>query len=113
MSSEQEELLSIEQATDHNIKMGEALNRLHKNEDFQTLIVEGYLKDKVQASVSLLAVPQIKQSGGRPDIMEDLVAASNLSYFFIMVENAYEAAVDPILTDQELSDREEAERGTH
>ncbi len=99
--SNKEEILSVERETEHAIKMGEALKRLNDNEDFKTLIVNGYLKDKVAASVSLLAVPQIKAQGKRPDIMEDLVAASNLSYFLMVVENHYADATDPILSDEE------------
>ena len=96
-----EEILSVEQETEHAIKMGKALKRLNDNEDFKTLIVDGYLKDKVAASVSLLAVPQIKAQGRRPDIMEDLVAASNLGYFLLMVESNYTDATDPVLSDEE------------
>ncbi len=96
-----EEILSVEQETDHAIKMGEALKRLRENKDFKDLILDGYLRDKVLASVSLLAVPQIKSQGRRPDIMEDMVAASNLQFFFQMVDDAYIGAVDPVLSDEE------------
>ena len=99
--SNNEEILSIEQETEHAVKMGQALKRLNSNEDFKTLILEGYLKDKALASVSLLAVPQIKAQGRRPDIMEDLVSASNLSYFLQMIEGAYVEATDPVLSDEE------------
>ena len=99
--SNNEEILSVEQETEHAIKMGQFLNTLKDREDFRTLIIEGYLKDKVLASVSLLAVPQIKSQGLRPDIMEDLVAASNLSYFLQMVENAYVDATAPTFSDAE------------
>lgn len=96
-----EEILSIEKETEHAIMMGEALKRLQSNDDFKTLILEGYLKDKALASVSLLAVPAIKSQNRRPDVMEDLVAASNFGYFLIMVENAYMDASDPVYSDQE------------
>lgn len=106
--SNQEELLTVDVQQDHNIEMGEALNRLRNNKDFKTFILEGYLEGKVLASVSLLATPAIKAQGRRPDIMEDLIAASNLSYFMLMTDNAYEGAVDPV-----LSDEEEAEKFKH
>lgn len=108
MSNQTEELLTVEVEQEHNIKMGEALNRLRDNPDFKTFIMEGYLEGKVLASVSLLAVPSIKSQGHRPDIMEDLIAASNLKYFMTMTDNAYEGAVDPV-----LSDEEEAEQFKH
>lgn len=101
--SNQEELLTVDntEVLEHAIEMGEALIALKKNKHFQKLILEGFLKEKVQASVSLLAVPQIKDAGRRSDIMEDLVAASNLSYFFQTVELDYEGATDPVLSDDE------------
>ena len=99
--SDNEEILYVEQETDHAIKMGEALKRLRENKDFNDLILDGYLKEKVLASVSLLAVPQIKAQGKRPDIMEDMVAASNLQFFFQMIDDAYTGAVDPVLSEEE------------
>lgn len=100
-TSEQEhnELMTV--SLDHAVDMGEALNRLRQNEDFKTVITNGYLKEKVLASFSLLAVPQVKEAGRRPDIMEDLVAASNLLYFFQIVDHEYQGAKDPILSDEE------------
>lgn len=99
--SEQDELLTVEDDRNHDIEMGEALERLRKNPDFKKVILEGYLEGKVLASVSLLAVPAIKQQGQRQDVMEDLIAASNLQYFFMMVDNAFEGAKDPILSEEE------------
>lgn len=95
----QVELETIEQ--EHNLIMGEAYLRLQKNPDFQKVIVEGYLKEKVMASVSLLAVPQIMDQGKRPGVFEDIIAASNLSYFFKTVEAFYEGALNPCLSDEE------------
>ena len=110
---EQVELETIE--TTQDLVMGEAWLRLQENPDFQTVIIEGYLKDKVLSSVSLLAVPQIKQEGRRPDIMEDLIAASNLKYHFKTIEHFYEGAKNPTLSDEEEAELE-AEmnaEGTH
>ena len=87
--------------TTHHLLMGEALNRLRKNEDFKHVITNGYLGDKVMASFSLLAVPQEKASGNRPNIFEDMIAASNLLYFFKMVDDFYKGCIDPILSDEE------------
>lgn len=99
--SNQDELLTVPVEVDHNIAMGEALARLKKNPDFKKLVLDGYLKEKALASVSLLAVPQIKAEGRRTDLMEDLIASSNLSYWFMMVEQAYEGAKNPTLSDEE------------
>lgn len=94
-------------AIDHDIKMGEALARLKDNKDFQTVIMDGYLKDKALASVSLMAVPSQRQR--RSEIIEDINSASNLQYFFAMIEQFYAAALDPALTDEELAAMETPE----
>ena len=92
---------------DHHKKMGEALNRLRLNEDFKTVIENGYLKEKVLASVSLLAVPQISEKGQRTGVMEDLIAASNLRYYFMQIDNFYKGVTDPVLSDEELAELEQ------
>ena len=92
---------------DHHIIQGQALERLMQNEDFKTIILEGYFEQKALASVSLLAVPQIKQRNERPDVMEDLIAISNLKYYFNQIEMFYEGAKNPILSDQEEEELEE------
>ena len=102
MSNSEQELhtASIEQA-EHAVIMGEAWNRLQRNSDFKKVILKGYCEKKALASVSLLAVPQIKEKGHRPDVMEDLVAISNLQYYFKIIEHEYEGATTPILSDDE------------
>jgi len=95
----QNELMTA--SLDHALSMGEAWLRLQRNSDFKKVIMKGYLEGKVLASVSLLAVPQIKDKGLRPGVMEDLVSASNLAYFFKLVEHEYEGAKNPILSDDE------------
>lgn len=109
--SEEVELETFE--IEHHLKMGEALGRLRENKDFQVVITEGYLKDKVLSSVSLLGVPQISENGKRPGVMEDLIAASNLQYFFAMIENFYEGAKNPVLSDDEEEAMLNAQNGAN
>jgi hypothetical protein len=97
MSNQDIELETVEQ--EHHLIMGEALERLRKNSDFQMVIVDGYLKEKALASVSLLAVPQERER--RVGIMEDLIAGSNLGYWMNVVEHFYEGAKNPILSEEE------------
>lgn len=85
----------------------DALERLQKNPDFKKIITDGYIKTKALDSVSLLAVPSIKTQGQRPDIMEDLVAISNLQYHFLMVKNLGEGARQEMY-DLEAPDADEA-----
>jgi hypothetical protein len=100
-SAEQKEIELMTADLDHAIVMGEAWKRLQRNSDFKKVIMDGYLKEKVLASVSLLGVPQIKEKGKRPDVMEDLVSASNLQFFFRIIEHEYEGAINPVLSDDE------------
>jgi len=86
---------------DHAIEMGEALKRLERNGDFKKIITNGYLKEKVLASVSLLGVPQVVAEGRRTAVMEDLISASNLQFFLRFIESQYDSAKDPILSDEE------------
>lgn len=102
---EAQELLTVN--IEHAVKMGEAWKRLQKNADFKKVIMDGYLNKKVLDSVSLLAVPQIKQRGERPEVMEDLISASNLQYYFMLIEHEYEGATQPILSDEEEEELEE------
>ena len=101
--------------TEHFVVLGEALNRLYENPDFQKVIMEGYLKQKALDSVSLLAVPAIKARGERANIMEELVAVSNLQYHFMFIEQQHEAAKEPVLSDDEEAElaEQEAEGQVH
>jgi len=111
MNKSEDELESIE-VTHHRI-MGEDLIELKKNPAFQRLIMKGYLEQKVLASVSLLGVPQEKDRRG--GVLEDLVSASNLQYFFTMVEGFYAGCTNPILSDEEEAaiNAEESEHGVN
>ena len=101
----QVELETIE--TQQEVVMGEALTRLMENPDFNTVVMEGYLKDKVLASVSMLAHNSTIVSGKRPLVMEDLVAASNLNVFFKMVMDRYISAVTPEPDEEDFQEDEE------
>lgn len=109
--SNQDYMAEIEKAEaeerNGHIEMGEALNRLKENPDFKMVILEGYLKREVLNSVSLLSVPQISEKGKRPGVMEDLISASNLQYFFQVIDSFYQGAIDPILTDEERAQLEQ------
>ena len=103
MSNPQLETTPID--IDAALEQGEALERLYNNPDFRLIILDGYLKDKVLNQVSLLAVPAIKQRGTRPDVFEDLIASSNLQFYFRQIASAHKGATEPPV----LSDEEEAE----
>lgn len=105
--SNQDQIYSVDEDRNHDIELGKALEELEKNPHFRTLILDGYLNQKVMASFSLLGVPQMQ--GNRGHIMEDMVAASNLQYWFQMVKQRYLGATDPILSDEEEEAMRKAE----
>ena len=90
-TQEAEVLETVNTEGEFHIKMGEAFARLEKDPDFKLIVNEGYLKQKVLDSVSLLAVPSRRNE--RVNVLEDLVAASNLEYFFMMIMVNYANAM--------------------
>ena len=67
------------------VDMLESLERLEKSPDFKKVMLDGYIREKALDSVSLLANPAIKKRNERGDVMEDLVAISNLQYYLRMI----------------------------
>ncbi len=91
MSSNQNQAeleLTADELKEYNYYVGmrQALERLENNPDFQKVILEGYFKDKAVNGVSMLASGYIKKNGLRADIMESLVAISQLQDYFITVK---------------------------
>ena len=91
MSSNQNQAeleLTAEELKEYNYYVGmrQALERLENNPDFQKVILEGYFKDKAVNGVSMLASGYIKKNGLRADVMESLVAISQLQDYFITVK---------------------------
>lgn len=93
MLTPKEEQVLYTQENDKYIELAKALERLEGNADFQKVIIEGYFNNKALDSVSLLARPDIKKRGERTDIMEDLIAISNLKYFFYMIKSLGSSAL--------------------
>lgn len=81
--------LTASEIKEYNYYVGlrQALERLETNPDFQKVILDGYFKDFAVNGVSRLASPYIKSKGFRPDVMEQLVAVSQLQHYFIDVKN--------------------------
>lgn len=99
------ELETIDNTQD--LLMGEALLRLEKNPDFKMVIEEGYLKESVLNSMSLLGVPQMRDN--RTSIMEDMISAANLKYYLHTLKQFYKGAINPILSDEEEEELEKAQ----
>lgn len=79
------DLLTVE--NEYWVNLHNALERLEQNEDFKTVIKEGYFKDKAINGVSLLATDYVKKAGARGDLMEQLVAISQLEDYFATIHN--------------------------
>ena len=91
MSSNQNQAeleLTADELKEYNYYVGmrQALERLENNPDFQKVSLDGYFKDKAVNGVSMLASGYIKKNGLRADIMESLVAISQLQDYFITVK---------------------------
>ena len=80
-----EQLLAVE--NEYWVNMYNALENLKQNKDFQTVILDGYFKDKAINGVSMLAQEAVVAGGHRTAVMEDLIAISSLEDFFITIEN--------------------------
>lgn len=72
--------------TSYLVELREALERLEQNEDFQKVILNGYLSEKPLGLVSMLARHDVKQRGERPNVMEELIAVSTLGQYFFMIK---------------------------
>ena len=77
------EILSAENS--YWVDKYEALERLMRNDDFRSVISEGYFKDKAIAHVSLLATDHVRKTGTRGELMEALIAISHLEDYFITI----------------------------
>ena len=79
------DLLTVE--NEYWVSMYNALEVLEKLPEFKMVILDGYFKDKAINGVSLLATDYVKQNGLRSDVMEQLIAISNLQDYFSVIKN--------------------------
>jgi len=77
----------IEIENQYWLSMKECLERLEDNKDFQKLVLEGYFKDFAINQTSMLATDYVRKTGTRPEIMERLIAISNLQDYFITIKS--------------------------
>lgn len=84
-SQDSANILTVE--NEYWVNMHLALDRLKKNADFKMVILEGYFKDKAINGVSMLAHDYVKKGGHRADVMEQLIAISQLEDYFATIDN--------------------------
>ena len=63
----------------HHVELGNALNRLRENRDFQLVIEKGYLQDTAVRVTSALANPNAEHK--RNTFLEQLLAISHLQQY--------------------------------
>ena len=97
--------LTADEIKEYNYYVGmrQALERLEANPDFQKVIMDGYFKDKAINGVSLLATNYIRKNGLRPEVMESLVAISQLQDFFITIKQLGAEVEDEGTDDEDES----------
>jgi hypothetical protein len=85
----EDEIIRVE--NEYWAEMAQALVRLETGkpqpDDFKKVILEGYFKDKAINGVSLLAVDHIKRNNLRSEVMEQLIAISQLEDYFATIKN--------------------------
>ena len=96
--------LTAEMLEEYNYYVGQkqALDRLETNPDFKKVILEGYFGDKAVNGVSLLATDYVRKNGLRAEIMENLVAISNLQDYFLTIKKMGTEPEDDDIEDESI-----------
>ena len=73
--------ISLEDAQ-ANVALAEKLNRLHKNKDFQDLIISGYFKDEASRAVLLKSDPEMCEDREQKQISDIITSIGGLRQYF-------------------------------
>ena len=73
--------ISLEDAQ-ANVALAEKLNRLHKNADFQDLIISGYFKDEASRAVLLKSDPEMCEDREQKQISDIITSIGGLRQYF-------------------------------
>ena len=73
--------ISLEDAQ-RNIFLAETLDRLHKNNDFQAIIVQGFFKDEASRAVLLRADPEMFEEREQKQIDDIITSIGGLRQYF-------------------------------
>ena len=65
--------------------LGNALEKLKSNRDFQKLVMDGYLKDEAVRLVHLKADPNMQEADQQAGIDRDLMSIAVLGQYFVTV----------------------------
>lgn len=73
--------ISLEDAQ-ANVALAEKLNRLHKNKDFQDVIISGYFKDEASRAVLLKSDPEMCEDREQKQINDIITSIGGLRQYF-------------------------------
>lgn len=73
--------ISLEDAQ-ANVALAEKLDRLHKNKDFQELIIEGYFRDEASRAVLLKSDPEMCEDREQKQISDIITSIGGLRQYF-------------------------------
>ncbi len=99
------ELADIDERIDtlnKNIELGAALERLHENEDFKKVILEGYLEAEAERIFKVLVDPSHNlKRDVMENLMDKLVSTRNIKQYFGTVLINAAMAPEEILNEEE------------
>ena len=101
--------ITIAQAKEQ-IDLGKALERLQNNPDFQSLILQGYLKDHSARLGHLLSDPNMQEKSKRKSVIKELEAVGNfMGYLRVTSQRAFMAEEAVRVNEEELVNMERDE----
>lgn len=99
--------LTIQQAQ-AAVDIGETLERLHKNKDFQILILNGYLKEHPARLSHLLSDPNFQGKKKRNSVLNEIGAVGYFLDYLRTTQMKYQQAAEAIrVNEEELAKLEE------
>lgn len=97
----------------HLVELNESLERLHENDDFKKLILDGYLGDEAERIFGLLTMPTNLKRDQLENLMDMLGSIRNLKGYFktiiIGADNAQAQIEEEILYRQEITSQDSFE----
>lgn len=112
MSDSQSIQLSIDQAK-KMIDAGDAVQRLRENEDFKTVIIDGYLEREAVRLVHAKSDPTQQSKADQRILDADIKAIGSFAVYLQTILAHARMSRDAVENNQEELDRARAEEGEH
>ena len=91
--------MSLEQAK-ASIEIAEALERLHSNEDFKLVILEGLFKTEASRSIFLKSDPEMQTEEKQKDVNNVITTIGGLGLYFRKIFQVGDMSKRAIVDDQ-------------